>query len=186
LPRTRANTTRKRPLRVSGDSVALTTSEALLRDNAIGAEAVLGASLTLTGSVVKNNSVNAAAGPGSAVLATGNWWGSLDAAVIAAGTSGGVDYSGFLAYEPVLTTAIATATGGTVFGTRNIGIVLASRNAEEMRLSENSAFPDVFYVPFSPTTSFVLSRAGAKSRYLSSSAVRQRRNLPRLSLRSPT
>ncbi|MEJ2047972.1 MAG: hypothetical protein P8X92_08910, partial [Dehalococcoidia bacterium] len=74
--------------------------------------------------------------------------------------SGDVDYSGFLDYEPVLTPAMETATGATQVGNQEIELLLAGRNAEEMRISEDSSFTGIYFEDFSPTKTFILSEGG--------------------------
>jgi parallel beta-helix repeat protein len=141
---------------------SLTTTEALLRYNDMGAAIETGGSLTISGSVIKNNTLNASSDGSQTMTAQGNWWGALDEGAIMATVTTGVDYSNFLDYEPVLTPAIGTAIGLTQFSIRDIEIVLAARNTEEMRLSEDSSFGGVFFDRFVPAATFTLSPIGGE------------------------
>jgi len=142
------------------NSGVLTTSEVLLQYNVVGASIESGGQLTITGSVIKYNTINASSDGSETMVATGNWWGSIDVSIIESGLSSNVDYSDFLTYEPVLTPAMDTADGETQFGTQQVELLLASRNAEEMRISEDATFTDVFFEDFSPTATFTLSEGG--------------------------
>ncbi|MDF1554172.1 MAG: polymorphic toxin-type HINT domain-containing protein [Deferrisomatales bacterium] len=145
------------------NGASLTTAEALLRFNTVGARVETGGALTLTGSVVRNNTgYNGSADGSGSFAAAGNWWGAVDAAGVAATVTAGVDTTGFLDYEPVLTPALAPVDGRTQVGARLVNLALAGRNAEEMRLSEDSTFAGVFYGPFAPVTSFLLSATGGE------------------------
>ncbi|MHB8766342.1 MAG: Ig-like domain-containing protein, partial [Deferrisomatales bacterium] len=144
------------------NGATLVTSAALLRWNGVGARAETGGDLQLTGSVLKQNTVNASSDGSRTVAAGGNWWGAVDAPGVAATVTAGVDTAGFLTYEPVLSPALATADGATRVGNRAVSLVLASRNAEEQRLAEDSTFPGVFYGPFSPAATFTLSPEGGE------------------------
>jgi hypothetical protein len=140
---------------------SLTTAEALLSFNAVGAAVETAGNLTISQSVIKNNSAYNASSDGNRTLtAKGNWWGAVNGA--GSTVTGSVDASDFLTYEPVLTPAIGTATGGGEFSIRTIELVLAGRNAEEMRLSEDSQFVNVFFDTFKPSTPFTLSAVGGE------------------------
>ena len=141
---------------------SLATTETLLRYNDVGAAIETGGSLDISGSVIKNNTLNTSSDGTQTMMAQGNWWGALDEPAIGSTVTGSVDYSNFLDYEPVLIPAIGTASGATQFSIREIGLVLAGRNAEEMRLSEDSSFTDVFFDGFAPTTTFTLSPIGGQ------------------------
>ncbi|MFQ5558390.1 MAG: Ig-like domain-containing protein, partial [Acidimicrobiales bacterium] len=52
------------------------------------------------------------------------------------------------------------ADGQNVVATRNVQLALASRNAEEVRLSEDSTFTGVFFDPFATPLLFTLSESG--------------------------
>ena len=139
---------------------ALTTSEALLQYNDIGASIESGGQLNISGSVIKYNGVNASSDINETMIANGNWWGSADAAIIESSLTGDVDYTGFLDYEPILTPAIDTFDGETEIGTNPVDLILAGRNAEEMRISEDSAFTGIFFKDFQSTETFILSAGG--------------------------
>ena len=143
------------------DAGALTTDQALLRYNEVGAAVEASGLLTLSDSVIKHNDVNAST-LGGALNAADNWWGAVDDASVAAGLSGAVSYTPFLLAEPVLTPVIGIAGGLTQVGVRDIEILLPSRNAEEMRLSEDSQFPGVYFEPWTATTTFELSPSGGQ------------------------
>ncbi|MCC7202037.1 MAG: right-handed parallel beta-helix repeat-containing protein, partial [Nitrospirae bacterium] len=138
----------------------LNTSDALLRYNDIGILVETGAGLTITNSVIKNNTINASSDNSQTINAVGNWWGSADSAIIGSRITGSVTFAPFLTFEPVLTPAMATASGETRVGVRDVSLILAGRNAEEMRLSEDSAFTGVFFDLFSPNAIFTLSETG--------------------------
>ncbi|RLC32219.1 MAG: hypothetical protein DRH37_01180, partial [Deltaproteobacteria bacterium] len=142
----------------------LTTSEALLQYNETGAAIENGGRLTITGSVIKYNTTNAASDNTETLEAQGNWWGSADATTIESTLIGDVDYDDlltpFLTEEPVLVPAMDTADSEIQVGSRQIELVLACRNAEEMRISEDSAFSNVFFEPFQTNKPFTLSEGG--------------------------
>jgi hypothetical protein len=142
----------------------LTTDAALLVQNATGALATAGSQLSIGGSVLKGNGLNADLDGTSVLTATGNWWGSPDPATIAAGVTVGVQTGvadgDYLDSEPVLTPAIELADALDQVTTRNLTLRLAGRLAEEMRISEDSSFTDVFFEPFASTTDFELSPGG--------------------------
>ncbi|MBW2108670.1 MAG: hypothetical protein JRI36_08410, partial [Deltaproteobacteria bacterium] len=142
----------------------LTTSEALLQYNEIGAAIENGGQLTITGSVIKYNTTNAASDNTETMEAQGNWWGSADTDTIESGLMGDVDYDDlltpFLTEEPVLTPALDTADGEILVGSQQIDLLLAARNGEEMRVSEDSAFSGVFFEEFAANKTFTLSEGG--------------------------
>ncbi len=138
----------------------LTTNEAYLRYNDKGVEVYDISSLQISGSVIKNNQIHVEADGSATVTAQNNWWGSVDVNVIDQLMTGIVDYSNFLDFEPVLSPAIGTVTGAVRFGSRQIDLLLASRNGEEMRISEDSSFTDIYFMDFSRTSSFELSEGG--------------------------
>jgi hypothetical protein len=131
-------------LRLSGGA-SVATSAAYLTNNSAGATAAGGATLAITGSVLKNNTVNASVS-GAVLTATGNWWGTADAAAIATLLSGPVDASTPLASEPVLTRGIRSADGATQTGSLDLALRLASLNAVSYRVSEDSSFTGVLFV----------------------------------------
>ncbi len=141
---------------------SLTTSAALLRYNDVGAEVATNGSLALTGSVLKSNALNARSDGTGAFRAEANWWGSPDPGVIGASIQGPVDWDPFLDHEPVLTPALATADGRTRVGSQLVDLVLASRNAEAVRLREDSTFPGAFFEPFTNHVTFELSPLGGE------------------------
>jgi len=143
------------------NGAVLSTSEALLMYNGIGARTEDSAQLAISGSVIKlNASLGAATAGGAAISAEGNWWGAIGQSAIASMVDGNVDFDPYLSYEPLLTPAIGTADGKTRVGTRDITLRLACRTAEEMRVSEDSIFQDVFFDAFSDTSPFTLSPGG--------------------------
>jgi hypothetical protein len=141
---------------------SLTTSEALLRYNDIGGALETNGSLTISDSVIKNNGTNASSDGSQTMAAQANWWGAVDEADVSSSVTADVDYTGFLIYEPVLTPAIGTANGATQFSIRDVPVILAARNGEEMRLSEDSTFTDVFFDVFASTNTFTLSPIGGE------------------------
>jgi fibronectin type 3 domain-containing protein len=145
------------------NGAALATTEALLQFNDVGLRAETTASVTISGSVLKNNTTHAST-DGAVVNAADNWWGTNDASSLAAKVVGAVGYAPYLAYEPVLTPALATASGLSVTSSRSVPLILAGRNAEEVRLSEDSTFTGVFFQEFTPNLVFQLSEgAGQKT-----------------------
>jgi hypothetical protein len=73
---------------------------------------------------------------------------------------GNVDYSPFLTYEPLLTPAIGTSNGVTQVGVQSVGLQLACRTAQSMRISEDYTFTGTFFSPFTNYTTFPLSVGG--------------------------
>ncbi|MEM7001669.1 MAG: Ig-like domain-containing protein [Pseudomonadota bacterium] len=152
-------------LRVSGGGT-LATDAALLQFNGIGVELDTGGQLTITGSVIKNNGLNASSDGSNTLIATGNWWGALDNAAIAALITGAVDFSSFLNFEPVLSPAIREVNGETIVPTRDIVVELTTRNGEEVRLSEDITFTGEFFDPLTSTKPFQLTDgSGTKTVY---------------------
>ncbi len=143
---------------------AVATSGALLAYNGTGAALESHAGLSITGSVIKNNTTNAFSDGTATLSAPGNWWGAIAETFVAALIDGDVDYDGFLEYEPVLTPAIGTAGDQVLFSVRGITLNLAARNAEEMRLSENSTFEDVYFDTFASPVDFTLTPIAGEKR----------------------
>ncbi|MCK4788424.1 MAG: hypothetical protein KAV87_32085, partial [Desulfobacteraceae bacterium] len=147
-------------LRITGDA-ELDTTDALIMYNSTGVQTEGTAHLILINSVIKlNSSYNAVQLDTSTLTAENNWWGATEAAGIGTSVSGTVDYEPYLSYEPLLTPAIGTANGETSVGTQEVTLKLACRTAEEMRISEDSAFQDVFFDAFADTYPFTLSEGG--------------------------
>ena len=138
----------------------LTTRDALLSANGIGAEQFDTATLAISNSVIKSNGTNAFAAGFAAMAAGSNWWGSAAQASVAAGLQGNVTYSSFLAYEPLLTPALGTVNGQTQVGSPSVNLALACRTAAGMRVSEDDTFPGVFFGPFTNLLAFPLSAGG--------------------------
>ena len=141
-------------------SATLTTSNALLSVNSIGARQFNTAQLRVLNSVLKNNATNAFAAGSSSLIATQNWWGSALGADVAAGVQGTVTTTGYLTSEPLLTPAIGTVGNVTQVGSQSVDLRLACRTSDSMRLSEDSTFYATFYNPFTNVTTFPLSAGG--------------------------
>ena len=149
-------------LRAGGDA-AITTADAWLAFNETGVLQEDDAAIEITNSVIRSNSMNAEVTGTATLDARGNWWGSEEPAAIDGAVSGSVNTSQALDREPVLTPDAGVAGGVTQVGTREIELVLAGRNAESVRVSEDSSFAGVFFDDFEPVEPFTLSEgAGAK------------------------
>jgi len=146
------------------NGAALTTSDALLTANAIGAQQSDTSVLTIQNSVIQNNGTNALASGGSPMNAASDWWGTAAAGTLAAQLQGNVSYTPFLTYEPVLTPAIGASNGVTQVGADSVSLQLACRTAQGMRLSEDYTFTGVFFAPFTNSTVFPLSAGGGLKR----------------------
>ena len=143
------------------NGASLSTSDALVIYNQVGVQIEDSAQLTISNSVIKINAdYNAVAAGSNTMLAHENWWGATEAAGIGSSVSGTVDYEPYLSYEPLLTPAIGTLDGETHVGTREVTLKLACRTAEEMKISEDSNFQDVFFNAFAVTCPFTLSEGG--------------------------
>jgi hypothetical protein len=127
-------------------TVSLQTQAAYLVNNAVGATVEDGASLTITGSVLKNNDRNAAIVGSGTLQATGNWWGTADAAAIAATLVGPVAAGNPLADEPILTRSLRSADGTISTGSASPVMSFASLNAMSYRVSEDSSFAGALFV----------------------------------------
>ncbi len=138
----------------------LATADALLTLNETGVRQTDTARLTLSHSVIKNNTTNARGEGTNPLVAAGNWWGTPNEPEILARVTGLVNVSNPLGQEPILTPAIGTVDGQTTVGRRDVTLRLASRTAAEMRVSEDSAYPGVFFEPFAATRAFLLSEGG--------------------------
>jgi len=141
-------------------TASLTTSNALLALNDIGARQLGAAAFVIVNSDLKNNGTNTIATGGGSVVATQNWWGSAVAGNVAASVQGAVTTTGFLTSEPVLTPAVGTVGNVTQVGVQSVNLRLACRTADSMRLSEDSTFTGVFFSPFTNQTAFPLSAGG--------------------------
>src|SRR5690606_18420862 len=126
--------------------VALTTTSAYLVNNAVGASVDDGASLTISGSVIKNNGTNAAISGAGSLIASQNWWGTVDAGAIASGLSGAVVAGNPLADEPVLTQGLRNADGAVITGSASPTLLFASLNATGYRVSEDSSFSGALFL----------------------------------------
>ena len=71
-----------------------------------------------------------------------------------------MDFANFLNFEPVLSPALRPSDGELLVATRDIELALTSRNAEEVRLSEDDTFAGVFFETLAPTLPFQLSDVG--------------------------
>jgi fibronectin type 3 domain-containing protein len=143
------------------NGASLSTSDALVIYNQVGVQIEDSAQLTISNSVIKLNAdYNAVAAGSNTMLAQENWWGATEAAGIVTLIDGTVDFDPFISYEPLLTPAIGTLNDETQVGAREVTLKLACRTAEEMRISEDSAFQDVFFDAFADTHFFTLSEGG--------------------------
>ena len=142
----------------------LNTTAALLAGNGLGLAQWDTAALTLRNSVVLNNATNAWNAGASALTVTSNYWGSASAGDFTPLFQGAVTYTPFLTYEPLLTPAVATASGGAQVSSPAVPLVLACRTADAMRLSENINFSGVFFAPFTNANTFALSPGGGLKR----------------------
>ncbi|HWH71336.1 MAG TPA: Ig-like domain-containing protein, partial [Candidatus Sulfotelmatobacter sp.] len=143
-------------------TASLSTTNALLAFNGVGAQQLGSAQLTIVNSVLKNNDTNALAYGGLSLRANQNWWGSATVADIDATLKGAVDRTGFLAGEPLLTPAIGAVSNLTQVGSQSVNLRLACRTADSLRLSEDSTFSAVFFAPFTNQTVFGLSGGGGQ------------------------
>ena len=146
-------------LSLSGTST-ISTTNALLAYNGIGARQTDSARLVITQSVLKNNNTNALTSGTSSLIATQNWWGSALPAEVDPTLRGQVDRAGLLTGEPLLTPALGTVNNVTQVGGQFANLRLACRTADSMRLSEDSTFPGVFFEPFTNSAPFPLSTGG--------------------------
>ena len=142
------------------NGATLTTRDALLTANDIGAEQFDTAVLTVGNSVIKNNGTNAMSAGFSAMSAVSNWWGTAVQAGVAGGLQGAVSYTPFLTFEPLLTPALGTQNGVTQVGSASVNLALACRTAVGMRVSEDDTFPGIFFAPFTNFLNFPLSAGG--------------------------
>ena len=157
----------------------LTTSEALSRFNALGLDLRDTARLELAHSIVLNNDTNVLAGPAASCVASQNWWGVTTPSAIEATFEGTVVYDPPLAIEPLLTPAAALDTGYSYSPVRDINLRLACRVAESLRISENSAYPGVFFEDFVADLPFQLSETeGVKTLYIQFRNVTGQTNAP--------
>jgi fibronectin type 3 domain-containing protein len=143
-------------LRLTNGAV-LTTKDALINLNQVGAMQSDTSRLTLLNSVIKNNVTNAWARGSLALVATQNWWGTPLQSEVASRLAGNVDSSAFLEYEPLLTPAAGVVGGLSKVSSQSLELRFACRTAESMRASENSAFVGEFFAPFAPGRIFQLS-----------------------------
>jgi hypothetical protein len=163
----------------ASQGAVLRTTEALLTFNDIGARQTDNARLTIEGSVFKNNGMHARGDGTETLAATGNWWGTPNEAEIAPLVAGAVTRSQPLVSEPILTPAIGIAGGESTVGRRDIVLRLASRTAEDMRVSEDSAYRGTFFGTFTKTLPFTLSEgAGQKMVYAQFRSVTGHTNTP--------
>ena len=147
------------------NGASLTTSDALMVYNGTGIQCENGSSLNISNSVIKYNTQYNINEDGSGyIVAEDNWWGTADSVTIEQSILGNADADPFLNFEPLLTPDMSTLDGETNVGTRDVTLKLACRTAEEMRISEDSSFQDVFFDTFANTRPFTLSQgAGVKT-----------------------
>ena len=161
------------------NGASLTTSNAMLTFDTVGVVQADTSVLTLQNSVLRNNSTNALAVGGTAMSATGNWWGTPLATNFVAKLGGSVNYTPFLGYEPLLTPAVGTSNGVTQIGTASVNLHLACRTADTMRLSEDINFGGVFFAPYAKWATFPLSAGGGLKRiYVQYKSVTGQTNTP--------
>ncbi|MFN7140170.1 MAG: Ig-like domain-containing protein, partial [Limisphaerales bacterium] len=153
-------------LALSGTAM-LSTTNAWLSFNEAGAVQTDTAALRIQNSVIKNNGTNVVANGSASLIATQNWWGTINAGEIAGQNSGPVIASEYLTFEPVLTPAVGTVGNVTQVASRQVNLRFAGRNAESVRVSENSTFAGSFFAPLSSQQTFQLSDgAGQKTIYV--------------------
>ena len=148
-------------LTVSG-TANLTVDSLLLQFNEVGVQVNDTAQLTVRRSVIKNNTLNAQSTSTNTPNLQENWWGVLSESAVESLVSGTVDVQNFLTNEPVLNPAVGIANHATTVGDQNITLWLPSRNAEEVRVSEDSSFNGVFYDAWQQNPSFTLSANGGE------------------------
>ncbi|HZM01547.1 MAG TPA: Ig-like domain-containing protein [Candidatus Saccharimonadales bacterium] len=142
------------------NGATLTTANALLSGNQVGAQQSDTATLNIGGSVIQNNVTNAWAAGSASLNAASDWWGTATQSSLTPLLAGNVAYTPFLTSEPVLTPAIGTSNGVTQIGVSPVILQLACRTATSMRLSEDFTFSGVFFTPFSNYAAFPLSAGG--------------------------
>jgi hypothetical protein len=140
---------------VSGNA-GLSATACYLAFNENGVTGTGSAQVEIQQSVIQNNSVfNATQADTAVVNMASNWWGTPSPAAIAAMLDGTVSAPTPLTGEPVIGSAMASASGASDTGTRNIELRLMAVNAVQYRASENSAFTGVPFVDlFAPDESF--------------------------------
>ena len=148
---------------IDGSGVATIDATACyLAFNENGVRGDHSADLRVHQSVILNNTTANASQAGTASLdLASNWWGSANAAAIAAKLVGAVSAPTPLAGEPVLGSALASASGDTNTGTRNVELRLMAVNAEQYRASEDSQFTGAVLVDlYAPDESLRISPYG--------------------------
>jgi parallel beta-helix repeat protein len=141
---------------VSGNA-QLTLSDALFTGNDIHIQAEDNANLTVSQSVLKAARIRYIDNRSNNKLQLiENDWGIDNIPEV---IQGDCDYIPILEEEPLLTPAIENL-GGSTTGSQMIDLHLACRNANEMRISEDSQFRSKFFVPFARYTPFTLSEGG--------------------------
>ncbi|MBN8456246.1 MAG: VCBS repeat-containing protein [Verrucomicrobia bacterium] len=161
-------------------SAQINATDCYLAFNDNGVSAADSASVAIHQSVIQNNSTANAAQAGTATFdLASNWWGTPSAAAIAATLTGSATAPTPLTGEPVIGSALVSATGNTDTGSRNVDLRLMAVNAIKYRASENSAFTGASFTdlfdpdesfrirPYGFTLPFTLSTgAGLKTVYL--------------------
>ncbi len=142
------------------NGAALTTKDALISLNQVGAMQSDTSRLMVWNSVIKNNATNAWARGSLGLVATQNWWGTPLQADVVSRLTGNVDARGFLESEPLLTPAAGIVGGLTRVSSQSLELKFACRTAESMRASEDSAFKGTFFAPFASRQIFQLSDGG--------------------------
>lgn len=147
----------------------------LLSGNAVGLQALSGATPTLTASDLHDNTPFGVENqnPATIVLATGNWWGDLSGPTDPVGNpsglgdpvSTGVDYGQFLSAAPLLNCTVTPQDGYTT-RSATITLQLACTNATDYRLSELANLSNASFVPMAASATFTLSATpGEKTVY---------------------
>lgn len=142
------------------NEATLATEDLLAQYNAVGLMQSDTSILSVSNSIVLNNEINAHSTGTSPLLASHVWWGSTNAAEVAAGVQGSVSVSPYLVTEPLLTPAVDTLDGMHDVGSRTVAMKYACRIAESVRVSEDSSFEGAFFDDFVATNSVLLSEGG--------------------------
>src|SRR5450755_3672837 len=148
----------------------------LLSGNQTGMEVDRGATPVVSNSDIHGNTtfgINNKT-PATIVQATGNWWGASSGPHDVVGNpngagdnvSMGVNYGQFLGGPPLLDCSVQPANGLYTTSVPNITLALACTNATQYRVSKDSSFAGVNYLPMASQVAFSLSpAAGAKQIY---------------------
>lgn len=161
------------------NNAALSTEDLLAQYNAVGLMQSDTSILSVSNSIGVNNDTNAFAAGVSPLLASDVWWGSTNAAEVAAGLEGSVVASPYLVTEPLLTPAAEPLDGLHDVGTRTVAMNYACRIAESFRVSEDFSFAGVFFYDFVATNLVLLSEGGgSKTLYIQYRNVNGETNAP--------